>query len=38
MLEKEDYVAHFNLEKLKMKSRSKLTESYLLQKTHEFAK
>ena len=32
MLEKEDYLAHFKLEKLKMQSRSKLTESQLLHK------
>jgi hypothetical protein len=38
MLEKEDYLAHFHLEKLKMQNRSRLSEGELPQKPLKVAK
>jgi hypothetical protein len=38
MLEKEDYLNHFNLEKLKLSNRSRALENELYENPHEFAK
>ena len=37
MLEKEDYLTHFNLEKLKLCNRTRVSESELEEKPHKFA-